>query len=146
LQDLDSISNLNLDAITHVRLVDVVGSTNSTNGTVDFYGNVINDPWPTNFESSGFDLDAVAVINQGLLKVSELSLTYDIFPNPVSKYLNINDLKETSVKITNSYGQKVYSNIIYDKNEIDLRELPSGYYFVVLNDGLNEQVIPIVKL
>ena len=30
----------------------------------DSQGHQINDPWPTNFPTGGFDLDAVGVINE----------------------------------------------------------------------------------
>jgi hypothetical protein len=52
---------LDLNAITHVRLVDVTGSIDPAHASVDSQGNLINDPWPTPFNTGGFDLDAVAV-------------------------------------------------------------------------------------
>ena len=52
---------LDLAAITHVRLVDVVGVINSPHTRHDSLGNAINDPWATTFTTGGFDLDAVAV-------------------------------------------------------------------------------------
>ncbi|MBC8010745.1 MAG: hypothetical protein H7067_11695 [Burkholderiales bacterium] len=52
---------LDLATITHVRLVDVVGSIQPTYARLDSLGNVINGPWPTPFNTGGFDLDAVAV-------------------------------------------------------------------------------------
>jgi hypothetical protein len=39
-----------------------VGTLLPSHARRDSLGNVINDPWPTPFESSGFDLDAVAVL------------------------------------------------------------------------------------
>ena len=47
---------VDLSAITHVRLVDVVGD----GAAFDTAGHVIYDPYPTN-QSAGFDLDAVGV-------------------------------------------------------------------------------------
>ncbi len=47
---------VDLSAITHVRLVDVLGDGSA----FDTSGNVIYDPYPTN-QSAGFDLDAVGV-------------------------------------------------------------------------------------
>jgi hypothetical protein len=44
--------------------VDVVGSITPAYATYDSQGNMVNDPWPTPYSSSGFDLDAVGVINQ----------------------------------------------------------------------------------
>jgi hypothetical protein len=65
--DLDELAGtpgLNLGAITHVRIVDVVGSIDPRFARFDSLGRVINDPWPTFLTTSGFDLDAVAVLNQ----------------------------------------------------------------------------------
>ncbi len=50
--------------IRYVRITDVVGSIDTLWGRKDSKGNMINDPFPTNFGSSGFDLDAVGVIHQ----------------------------------------------------------------------------------
>jgi hypothetical protein len=57
---------VNINAITHVRILDVVGSIDPAFATFDSLGNIVNDPWPTNFETGGFDLDAVAVLNIGV--------------------------------------------------------------------------------
>lgn len=53
---------LDVNAITQVRLIDVIGSINPTFGSRDSLGNLINDPYPTASGGSGFDLDAVAVL------------------------------------------------------------------------------------
>ena len=64
LADLVGISPLlNVNAVTQVRIIDVVGAITAPYGTQDSQGHFINDPWPTAFASSGFDLDAVGVIN-----------------------------------------------------------------------------------
>lgn len=71
LSDLLSLASVSggvvdVTSIAHVRIVDVVGRITPTAGyvpSVDSLGNVINDPYATNFASSGFDLDAVGVIN-----------------------------------------------------------------------------------
>jgi hypothetical protein len=65
LSDLGNVGGLLLDlnSIRYVRLVDVVGSIDPLYATKDSLGNVINDPWKTNFTTGGFDLDAVAVLN-----------------------------------------------------------------------------------
>jgi hypothetical protein len=60
------LSDVGLASITHVRLVDVVGRISSTTGyspRLDSLGNVISDPYPTNFASGGFDLNGVAALN-----------------------------------------------------------------------------------
>jgi Domain of unknown function (DUF4465)/PEP-CTERM motif len=63
LSELAGISGLNINDITDVKVTDVVGSINPLYGTLDSKGNLINDPFPTAFGSGGFDLDAVAVLN-----------------------------------------------------------------------------------
>lgn len=71
LQELTGQPGLNINAITHVKIIDVVGSINPAYGTRDSLDNLINDPWPTDFSAGaegfvgtgGFDLDAVAVIH-----------------------------------------------------------------------------------
>lgn len=69
--DLDEIKDVNdfvnVNAITHVRLVDVVGTLQSGYERYDSLGNIINDPWATSFSTGGFDLDAVGVIHQKTL-------------------------------------------------------------------------------
>lgn len=62
MDELDGISQLlDVNAITQVRLIDVVGSINPAYGSTDALGNLINDPWSTPFATGGFDLDAVGV-------------------------------------------------------------------------------------
>jgi hypothetical protein len=64
--DLDELAGtpgLDVNAVTHVRVVDVVGCIQDAYCTYDSQGNKINDPWPTDFASSGFDLNGVGAIN-----------------------------------------------------------------------------------
>ena len=63
LAELAGMEDLDISMITHVRIVDVVGSINPAYGTRDSEGRLINDPWLTNWEAGGFDLDAVAYLN-----------------------------------------------------------------------------------
>lgn len=55
---------LDTQRITHVRVVDVVGSVNPAFGTRDSLGNLINDPFKTNFSTGGFDLDSVGAFSE----------------------------------------------------------------------------------
>jgi uncharacterized protein (TIGR03067 family) len=68
LEDLAGSAGLNINAITHVRIEDVVGRIAPDAGSgylprTDSQGNIINDPYSTDFASSGFDLDAVGAIH-----------------------------------------------------------------------------------
>lgn len=64
ISDLDTTEPFFPTEFYWVRIQDVVGCINPRYGTTDSKGRIINDPWPTNFSSSGFDLDAVGVIHQ----------------------------------------------------------------------------------
>ena len=64
LSELAGVSpDLNVNDVTEVRITDVVGSIDPRYGTRDSLGNLINDPFPTEFASGGFDLNGVGVIN-----------------------------------------------------------------------------------
>jgi hypothetical protein len=58
--------NLDVNRVTHVRIIDVIGSLNPAFARTDSASppHLINDPWPTPFASGGFDLDAIGVLNQ----------------------------------------------------------------------------------
>lgn len=67
---------LDLDRITHVRLIDVVGDGSA----LDARGSVIYDPYPT-IGSAGFDLDAVGVINPVKTILAEWAATHSVPPD-----------------------------------------------------------------
>ncbi|MBL7215727.1 MAG: T9SS C-terminal target domain-containing protein [Phycisphaerae bacterium] len=68
LDDIRHISSLvDVTAITHVRIVDVVGTLLDDYASYDSEGNKINDPWTTKFSTGGFDLDAIGVIYEKTL-------------------------------------------------------------------------------
>jgi hypothetical protein len=64
LAELRNVSpDLDVQRITHVRVIDVVGTNNPALGSFDSTGNIVIDPYPTNFPTGGFDLDAVGVFS-----------------------------------------------------------------------------------
>ena len=84
LDELRDSAHVDINNITHVRVIDVVGSIDPQYGTYDAFGHLINDPFPTITYSAGFDLDGVAVMNTSLgidhAQTAELSL----YPNPAN--------------------------------------------------------------
>lgn len=62
LKDVDPL--VDVGRITHVRIIDVVGGLDDLYARFDSLGNKINDPWPTDFDTGGFDLDAVGVLHE----------------------------------------------------------------------------------
>lgn len=73
LAELSDSVGIDLSAITHIRLVDVVGSADTSYlnagwpdwTKTDSEGSIIVDPYPTPFPGAGFDLDAVGWIEDG---------------------------------------------------------------------------------
>lgn len=55
---------LDIQRITHVRLIDAVGSNDPAFASFDSLGNKVVDPYPTPYFSGGFDLDAVGAFHQ----------------------------------------------------------------------------------
>lgn len=85
LQDIIDSTNIDLNNIRFVRIIDVVGNIDNAYARYDSQGNKINDPWPTPFNSCGFDLDAVAIINTAdtfsIAYFDELPLAFDSYWN-----------------------------------------------------------------
>ena len=136
--DLDEMAdNLLLDKnkITHIRLVDVIGTINPEYATYDSEGNIVNDPWPTPFWSSGFDLDAVGVIHDLAhfdVPENEMNLVA-VYPNPVKDRLIIEADGFESVEVYNLVGQQVMASTTA---VVDMGDMNQGIYFVrVVADG-----------
>jgi hypothetical protein len=88
LEEMKNIAGLNTTAVTHIRIVDVVGSVNSLYASRDSYGNKVNDPWPTPFPSSGFDLDAIGVIHENRITGLPGNVLQPVlvYPNPARQH------------------------------------------------------------
>jgi len=82
LADIPDTSLLDKSRVTHIRIVDVVGSVDPSFASYDQDGNMINDPWRTSFPSGGFDLDAVGIIHSLIpLQINEVSVGTPTFQN-----------------------------------------------------------------
>ncbi len=146
LEELAGYSNLDINNITHVRLVDVVGCINPLYGSIDKNGHIINDPYPTPWGSSGFDLSGVAVMNGWLPNsITEQSMASNLiaYPNPCNSILYIDDLQpESSVELFNIFGQLIWQGNAYDSRiQINMEPYPNGVY--VVKSGC--QTVKIVK-
>ncbi|MGZ3882576.1 MAG: T9SS type A sorting domain-containing protein, partial [Bacteroidia bacterium] len=140
LQQLSGNPQLNINAITHVKIIDVVGSINPAYARYDKNNAVINDPWPTGFASGGFDLDAVGVIHQAALGVNENhnDRSFAVYPNPFNTLLNIhcsdfNKEEPVRVKIINTLGDVVLETAMDAGHlQLNVEELSAGIYFIRL--------------
>lgn len=151
LQELEGIPELDIHHITHVKIIDVVGSIDSDFVSYDAYNHKINDPWPTPFGSSGFDLDAVGVIHQAPAAVPEdpLEKIIDIYPNPANGVIHIM-LKKVDqnlvITLTTIDGEIVKNIPICGLNEtIDLSGIPAGVYLLRINNNESFYCKKIIK-
>jgi len=151
--DIPEYKDLNKNAITHIKITDVVGSLNPRFASYDTANRKINDPWPTPFPSSGFDLDAIGVIHEqplaGINKI--ISNQFIKGPNPIRQNETLHIQTENSefsqLDILNCQGalvQHVYLEntgltLLYDT-------LPAGLFFIHLQGNISSIVYRGLKL
>lgn len=123
LKDLAMMSNIRTNEIRYVRIIDVVGSIDTLDAQRDSKNRVINDPWPTPFPSSGFDLDAVGIIHQATANRDET------FPNQISRPLYFNTSSNTiHVVAINSANTTYYQQ----NNDLNLFNMAGQLSFKTL--------------
>lgn len=150
--DLSDIPNnplLDKQAITHVRVIDVVGSIQPSYCTRDKNQRKINDPWPTAFGSGGFDLDAVGLIRQPHTATSEeerVVLDASVFPNPASNQVSVrvNNEEPLILSLLNTLGETVIAPT--SDRTLLLNDLPDGIYTLCMKAGEKQAVQKILKL
>ena len=132
LTDIPDNPLLDKTKITHVKIIDVVGTNIEGFRTFDSFGNIAIDPFPTPFPSSGFDLEAVGVINEAdQLAVNDVNAAENvkIYPNPASDFITIHSPeKVTDVAIYTMAGEKLKKSLIQDK--IEVHTLAPGNYIL----------------
>lgn len=139
LDELNGTVGLDVNNITHVRFVDVVGSITAHSG-LDHEGKVINDPYPTNFPTGGFDLDAVGAIHllyNGITPTIETAAS--IFPNPatdcITITLNGNAGNGLQVSLTSITGAVMLDALITATHTtLSLQHFPTGMYYLIFSD------------
>lgn len=142
--ELKDSSGLNINAITHVRVVDVIGAIGQSFTSVDAQGNPINDPYPTAFASGGFDLDALAVLKPSTIGLSEQVASEPLFyPNPCHGIIRLSQEVE-SVKLYNCNGSLLIQK---QTKELDISAYKNGIYIMVLSiyNG-TKQVQRLIKI
>jgi len=147
--DLDELKNtqgLDVNNITHVKIIDVIGSINASISTKDSLHNPVNDPYPTAFGSGGFDLDAVGVINQNDLATSVSYASaplFSIYPNPSANEFKLSLLNQSfagqTLNVFDAQGVELVNQVVADVNVIDAASWNNGIYFVRV--GNNTQKI-----
>lgn len=137
LQELAGSPGLDISAITHVRIVDAIGSIGAE-ASRDANGRKVNDPFPTPFPGSGFDLDAVGVIHALPADVGNQRLleSVRIFPNPARDQLNIVVPPSTSHVTLHDATGRVLRQTKEPSGTItfSLEGLATGSYFITVRN------------
>lgn len=139
---------------------------NVENEDSEFYKHVIDEaPYELNvgdleyfpWEEGTIGMQVYAITDDGRVGVStsEFEMTdllsdlstqkegvVKIYPNPTKGivYLNINE--ESKIEVINAIGQVVYQTTVTGSDKIDLNNLPTGVYFIKLQ---NEEVYKLMK-
>lgn len=142
LEDLKDSALVDIHKISHLKITDVVGHI-GTFASRDLNGNAINEPWSTPFASSGFDLDAVGVINEGdvVSNVAEnnVSETMNLYPNPASDFVKVSGYVG-NLEILSNTGQAVKAVNVNEGYILDISDLSQGLYLVKMQDKLYKLV------
>lgn len=149
LEDLKDSVDIDLNHVIMVRVVDVIGCVQEEYATHDAQGHKVNDPWPTPFDTGGFDLDAAAVFHfapQGVEDINETLQIY-LYPNPVSDKITFVNKSNSKIffSISDLYGKTIFSDFFSGKTSLDISSQPVGVYIAnfLFKDGksLNKKII-----
>ncbi|WP_241489653.1 DUF5074 domain-containing protein [Lacinutrix algicola] len=146
INDIADAPLLDKNSITHIKIIDVVGTIDPTYATYDAYGNIINELYATPFASSGFDLNAIGVINKNTLNVASFTkeLKIALYPNPVTSQFYISEAGLVSIYSTE--GRLVLNKNIESTNTpINIDSLTSGIYMVNITSKNGSATLKIVK-
>jgi hypothetical protein len=141
LAELQDSAGLDIQSVRFVRIVDVIGTMLPEFASRDAEGRKVADPWPTPFPSSGFDLDAVAVMhNTDPASQENLASAFDIFPQPCSDqaFLRITEptwKQSVTVKLLDMSGRNIQQFGSFSPEgiiAIDLTALNAGTYIIEL--------------
>ena len=135
LNELRDSAGLDINNITHVRVIDVVGSIDPELGTYDAFGHIINDPFPTITYSAGFDLDGIAVLNQKTerIELAENGVQMSVYPNPATDRIcvTLENLESIDATLFDMSGRAVKTLTLRNgDNTIDISTLQNGIYLI----------------
>jgi len=128
LQELSGASSLDINNVRYVKLIDCVGSINPLYASYDQFGNPINDPFPTPFPSSGFDLDAIGVLHfSPSTDILVIENPVKLYPNPTAQFIQIETTDFDRIELFDLQGRLLMKT----RNKlVDLGMLPTGQYVV----------------
>lgn len=130
LSDIPNNALLDKNNITHVRVIDVIGTINPLYASHDSFGNIVNDPYSTPYATGGFDLNGVGVINQKtLLSAKNFNLaSVTLYPNPTSDMVYLDTDQQSSILIYDMGGNVRKKLPTAQYNEVKVSDLNPGIY------------------
>lgn len=162
LEELKDSTGIDIGNITHVKIVDVVGSVQAEYAGLDVQGRRVNDPWPSPFATGGFDLDALGVIHTHNILREEsgkrIGYPVKIYPNPVraGEYVNFLlpekylEVKKARVFLYDGTGRLISDGqiVLEENTTFDIPgSINSGVYLLSVRAGevCFNKVIYIIK-
>src|SRR6218665_1292708 len=141
ISELPNIPLLDKQNITHIKVIDVVGSINPAYASYDSFGNPVNESFPTPFASSGFDLQAVGVIHQAALGTAGFDRVKSIaiYPNPAKNYFYIGTDEVVDVTIFDLLGRVVKRIGKVQTEKIDVSMLSQATYLVRIDSDMHSE-------
>ena len=143
LEELSGTVGLDINKITHVKIIDAIGSIDSAYACKDKNGNAVNDPWKTAFGSGGFDLEAVGVLHEnsltGLISSTKNTSLISIYPNPAADLVHVSFARNDSegmLQLVDLTGTLMSSQEIVsgtEKTSLELSNLKQGIYMMLFN-------------
>lgn len=146
--DINEIPNndlLDKSNIQYVKVIDVVGSINPAYASYDSFGNAVNDSFPTPFNSCGFDLQGVGVIDTTLSTVDFVSKSsVFLYPNPTSDFFYVSNAMGSTVRIYDTNGRILKTIENYQNQALATNHLQAGVYRVGISLGTNFQYFKLI--
>lgn len=149
LEELKDEPGLDVNNIRHIRIVDVVGSLDSTYASFDQNGRIINDPYPSPYPTGGFDISAVGVLHTAATHIAGLNeKTFQVYPNPAVSYFQLNTGESSlavSYQVLDLQGKIVHSGQFAGTARLECANWPAGVYVIRLFAGAASETTKLIK-
>lgn len=148
LDDIPDTSLLDKNAIKYVKIIDVIGTIKEEYASYDAFGNKINDPFPTPFWSSGFDLTGVGVIHfEERLSVSNATLEMvKVFPTKFTNKILIQVDSDYTYVLSTLEGKQITSGTgKKGTTELTGLEVNPGIYLLNISTEKSQKTFRLIK-
>ncbi len=138
---------------TMLLLIGTVFSQKNSDVREEFKNQSVISPASSSFETTEGSItwtlgDTVMILeidNDNLSETEDMDFSISTFPNPVVEKLNISHNSEENetltVAIHDLFGRELINKqLLYKKNEINVRKLPSALYVVIIRDSTGQMV------